>query len=375
MPLLAENIIVPLVKKDLAVPSGLTRDDTFSGLYLNGCRSVDTTGGATGGDTEHTHITSLTHTHTYTINAYTGSATTDNIGVANSASPSHTHTGTFAAASPTVSNEANDLEYFEVVFCKSDGVLSVIPEGCAFFAESPIISTHLIADGKDGTTNLIDKYLKGAGILELAGKTGGSNTHRHTINHNHPNSTSGTGTAIPTQGARGSGVSPATHTHTAQTNDVLTLYSEYANNEPVYRSLIPYYSFGGALVTDMILIWKGLKADIPTDWAEVEGQRDYFLKCASSVETGGANSHTHTSSHSHVAIQAGTSARGTLVNLAGSVQITPEVHTHSSFTVTASDGALSDSATTPKFIKVFFIKYTEPPVAAGAKWFNTWRTA
>jgi hypothetical protein len=355
------NLLIPFLKPDTAVPDGLTRASNFDDKYLLGCSSEDVSGGGTGGATTHVHSASA---HANTFNA-TGTTllSSDGFGFASLAAVAHGHTGTLGSVAATVQATSNDLSHYTAIFCKSNGTLSTLPEGCGFWRDDATFTGNVFwADGNNGTPDLRGKYLKGASAGNLAGGTGGQLTHKHAIPHTHPNGTSGGGSAsINGAGVRGRGVANVAHTHVVGATDLDTLYSDEVSHEPPYNALEVWYSFGSPLETGMIFGWEESKASIPSNFEEVIGQREVFTKSKTiqnTGESGGSTTHGHTSRHEHDGVHVSNSVRETLPQFG--TLCAKAAHTHY-WKIDEADANISDcssQAAYPEYRKVYFIKYT-----------------
>lgn len=127
-----------------------------------------------------------------------------------------------------------------------------------------------------------------------------------------------------------------------------------------------------ARLANVILIWPGTHASIPSGWTRETGLDDYFPKGAAAATvgdtTGGANTHTHTSpAHSHTMIDHAHNAQmsndGPAQGTGGGSGASVNNHVHATVATNAmSGGTLSDAITyqsasnVPPYNEVIFIK-------------------
>jgi len=179
-----------------------------------------------------------------------------------------------------------------------------------------------VCNGENSTPNLIGKFLKGAGTGANAGAAGGSTTnihnltHTHTTTHNHASATSPANTEKCNGNSDAEARCP-THTHsialnaaTPSTADTPSVEQD-ETVEPAYTKLLAIRaSVKTASIKNIIAMWRGTLADIPSGWILCNGDggtvdmRGRHLKITGTVgevgDTGGSNTHTHASkSHTH----------------------------------------------------------------------------
>lgn len=225
-----------------------------------------------------------------------------------------------------------------------EGVIAIWPGTIA-----SIPSGWNLCDGTGSTPDLRERFVRGAEGSDEAGGTGGADSHGHTeqtagVNHTHTLGSTGAHTHTTNAGGvhdhglgatyYGSssggnqiskGLSDGSHSHTVNSggshthtsgnpNAGWTSHSHTVNSSdgrpPYYEVLFIQAGTGGAnLANGIVFIWTGLKADIPADWAEKTELREQFLRGAPNATdaggTGGATTHTHTTSsegaHTHAA--------------------------------------------------------------------------
>jgi len=366
-----------------------SRDTDFDGRYVLGCNSEDLTGGATGGSATHGHICTAVHKHSLTSSAASDTGATDPNGIVSTATPAHQHLfGSLSDNTPTVVDATNDLSYFEVIFCKSNGTPTTIPQKFFFYSDdnsvnSPFSLGYTQSTGSGGTPDLRSRYFKGAEAGGDAGDSANYGDHSHDFTHNHTSpATSGTSQNQQTQGQLRTGLSKS-HTHGVTITNDITTNSATADGQPPYKVIVPYYSTGASnvLETGMIALWKGGNGDIPTNWSIVDTMFSVFLKSTSFAygegdtsyadvgTTGGADSHDHTSSHKHVGATASISSQGLLASGVNIASRANHTHTWTISTESANFKTSSTKANYPLYITCFYIKYTAP-TGTRTNWFN-----
>lgn len=415
----ATNVILIWAGTHAGIPTGFTRETALDGRFPKATAdAVDPN--VTGGNATHTHSATANHshtmdnhTHTYTLQDATGEPTINSSStVVNSALQAHQHTGTtgnatgggLSSVGATYSAYSNNPPFHEVIFIKSSGTHAVPDDVIALYDGIDDLPTDWVdCDGNNGTPNLHDKYLRGAGTGANAGTTGGSlnNTHdlvhTHTVNaHSHGDSTSTTYTGI-----HRSGSSPnvaGTHSHTVFVNsatDVISSTDPTLNPsetvEPAYKKLmaIQNQTGGNDLPIGITGLWLGDLADIPRGWILHDGldgltvdMRDKHLKIGASGEigdTGGSNTHTHASqSHNHTASGThthtgshsahtnSTTRNGSSILNATSNSVHPIVFSNVTATYQSASTSADSANNEPLFTTVAFIKYVGVAPAGGA---------
>ena len=388
-----------------SIPSGWTRETNLDAKYVQGAPvGADADLTTVRGAATHTH-TSPAHTpiqnaHSHAV-IFGASAGTVNAYVTSqlAAADAHTHTGSTGSVTATNNsvaitvnaNSSNDLPYKEVIFIKSDGTPAGIPNGAyAFFASDTLPSGWSRVQG--------DTYLKGAAAAGDGGGTGGALTHTHTSPphthtqnaHTHPQSTSGNNNTNVTINADTGALAAADpHTHTINTdsrtatNNAVTTTLTATNHEPVFKKLNTILNGGATSLPDNIIaLWGGTNAGIPSGWSRYTAMDGFFQKGAnangeSAVTTGGSTTHTHTASncqpvqalHNHTITLGPPSALVTPsdVSVPTDPNTASDLHTHSA--TCSSDRATNQSTTVtidpntaesayPSYARVIFITLT-----------------
>lgn len=405
---IASGIIIAWPSTAASIPSGWVRETNLDAKYIRG---ADASGDADltsvfGSDT-HTHTspshtpTQNSHTHVVSDGGVIGGSL-----VAGSGAPaklmapaSHQHVD-FDSAAATATNQgvaitvdatSNDPPYKKVIFIKSGGTPTTIPNNAYAFFESDTLPAGWSRIGGD-------TYLKGADAAGDGGATGGNSSHSHTSPaHNHPQNAHSHGiiqsglvdVVTNRRSTTGTSYALGNHTHsvksdsqTATNADVTTTIGTTAA-EPVYKKLncILNGNAAGDLPNSIIALWGGANSAIPTNWARYTSMDTYFHKGAnadgeSNVTTGGSTQHNHTASdcqpaqvdHSHGWLDfgstAGTAALGT------GISISAASHSHSWFeggSTQATNNAIgvtinncASEAAYPKHAKVIFVQFTTP---------------
>jgi hypothetical protein len=290
----------------------------------------------------------------------------------------------------------NDLAKVQIIWIKSDGTPTGIPDGAWALFESDTLPASW-------TRVYGNKYLFGSGGGNDSNlSTSAVSTHQHDDYHlhtqdAHSHGASTTANASPNANRRsgaGNTASAGGHSHgytldsVTGTDDAASMHSagflESVNNEPLYMklNLIENGTGGASLPDQTIAVWGGAHADIPTDWARYTALDDLFVKSAnadgeSGIATGGAISHTHVTGncqptqvgHNHAVTQ--TSISGTQAVVAGAQAASNATHVHSytvdstapTYNAVSTNGhinACDDYAAYPVHRLVIFIQYTAP---------------
>lgn len=322
-----------------SIPSGWTRDTDLDNVFPKGAAAA-TEGGDTGGSATHSHTspahthTIASHVHTFGTSSYTGSAvTTAGSPAAGVGSKTHDHAS--GSTSSVTGGDLNDAITYQsvnhepphqtIIFVKPSGGVGVIKSGIgALWSGASLPSAWALCDGTGGTPDLANKYLKGAntGADSDVVSTLGALTHQHTVDHTHSavnHSHEGTTGQANTSDIYGSS-GPQTgtghhHTHSISMSSVQLTSAAYTGTvtsgtvEPLYKKLAAIVASGGNCPIGLIGLYKGLLANVPSDWALCDGNngtpdmRGYHLKIAANLgeigNTGGANTHVHAASNSH----------------------------------------------------------------------------
>lgn len=315
------NIAVGWPSTAGSIPSGWSRETALDARYILGAATgADTDLTTDRGNTTHTH-TSPAHTPLQDPHDHVGysdwpdsSQLDAGFGTTRKwTSDTHTHeitvdptTAVNDAVSITVDATSNDLAYAEVIWIKSDGTPTTIPSGAvAFYASDTLPSSWSRVYG--------NRYLKGAAAAGSGGSTGGSNTHTHTSPaHTHTQSshshtgTSGTSFDGGKTGTGSDSMANSTHRHVitlsneTATNQSVTTTISSGSHEPPYSKINAVQSFAATLPTDIICLWLGTHAGIPTGWERYTALDGKWIKNSNADgevgSTGGAATHTHTAS-------------------------------------------------------------------------------
>lgn len=384
------------------IPTGYTRETSLDTKYVLGA-DASGDGGATGGQTTHTHsVTDHTHTsaatHNHTVGSLGGNTGQNTpFGTGAASSSTHTHTGgTSGSTSATVSTdsitlaaESNDPPYTEVIWIKSNGTNDVPSSAWAFYDDASLPTNWAIQNG--------NKFLKGAAASGDGGSTGGSldshshtesGTHTHTqAAHTHTGFNSGTAVGSANYGGTGAAFSARLHTHSisfvsggsGSTGSAQVTTQNSDGQPPFYKlAVIENQTGGDDLPTGVIGVWLGTAASIPEGWERVTAMDTYFLKGAANTgeigNTGGADQHTHTAdahthtgyTHTHTANTTDNTTKpgGQTV---GPAQAAANGHGHSK-TVSSETPTYNNTVVTianntsqtnyPEYVKGIFIKYT-----------------
>jgi len=410
------NVCVAWPSTIASIPAGWTRETALDSRYILGAATGQNTDLATDrGNLTHIHTSP---SHTPTQNAHTHSVHTDSntsgssvlggaLGGGVAADSTHGHsidatsnstTATNNSVAITVDAASNDLAYREVIWIKSDGTPTTLPSGCIAFFESDSLPSGWSRTNGDG-------YLKGASTGANGGATGGSNTHTHTSpahthtqnSHSHT-ATSTSGDASILKGTGGSNFSAPDHIHNltlgpmTATNQSVTTTINSGNGEPPFKKLNTILASAPDLPSNIIALWLGTNAGIPSDWTRYTAMDGKWLKGAaangeSGIVTGGGSQHSHTASdcqpiqdpHTHTTT--GPASGSTTGSSAGTSSFSPVAHTHSPWDTTIeipTNNAVSVTiddcsvdAALPKHRTVIYIQFTgttPPPTRTSGVW-------
>lgn len=332
--MLAPNIVIPFDGLHANIPAGFSRDTTFDSKIP---RHSNTGVGGTGGSDTHTHTTqnhqhSLnSHTHTVSFGDWTAPNAdrvndASNVGVAthghNSASSSTTSSANSSSDNFTTGSGSTLPPYYSVIFIKSNGYKAVPANGIMYTQTS--LSNLVLCDGNNGTPNLTDKILRGAGTGADAGTTGGTSNHTHSMNHSHASGASHTHTGTTgsrtLSNIRRNNQTPSwwqnvhkDHTHAYTTGATTASIDSYSGNSagdaqiyPPFYTLKPYKNMSGVnQMVEVGAIAMTTEATLPIGWVLCDGNNGTpnlgtnFIKCHTTAgNTGGASTHTHPN-HSH----------------------------------------------------------------------------
>ena len=333
------GLIIPWPSTAASIPSGWTRETNLDTYYIQGAGAgADADLSTALGSTTHIHTLAdhlhIQNSHQHVLSGGAGSASniTDGSGIdlRPIVTPTHTHptnvtsnsaTATNQNASVTLNTASNDPPYIKVIWIKSDGTPTGIPSNAyAFFSSDTLPTSWTRVQG--------NKFLKGADAAGDGGGTGGasdSHTHTETATHNHIQNAhlhspkaSGTasGTSVGISTAGGTDLTNTSHTHsvslanTTATNQAASISLGNSDGQPVFKKLnvINNGTGGTDYPSDIIGLWGGTNANIPTDFERFASMDGNFLKGAnadgeSNVTTGGSQTHTHTEASGHTHIQ------------------------------------------------------------------------
>jgi len=343
---ISNGVIFIWTGTNAGIPAGWERVTDLDVKYPKAVSNTSTEPNTTGGADTHTHTspahshTELNHTHTISL-ALTGA----NYGRPgnNENMDDHTHAshqsgnvvgGGLSSVTSTYSSVSNNPPHYEVIYITPTTVAGGLPnlalalsEDTGFVNNTGKYNGYYICDGNNSTPNLANKYLKGAGTGANAGGTGGSTTNVHTLTHTHsvtahshsavtspsttPSQTTDGWGGVPT-----GGYSPSfntAHTHTTSLNSTTPVITGTVTLtcsetvEPAYKKLLAIQNRSGTVYTptEIIGLWLGTIANIPSNFEIISTMNDKHLKIASNVgeigNTGGSNTHTHTNTHNHTA--------------------------------------------------------------------------
>lgn len=372
MSALPTNAIIPWLGLHASIPAGFSRETSLDSKFPKawGVEAQNITGGAdthTHTSPAHTH-TMVSHTHTYSLPQVGGTEDHDSNAAGGLLSDEvHSHTGTSGAVSGgtlsdgfTTGSGSSLPPYYPVIFIKATTYVNIPSNGLVYRGDSTEPTGFKLADGNNSTTNLVDKYLRGAATGANSGTPAGGLTHTHTydhghtaVNHSHSGAASGgannpqaNGTVTGGNGALGS------HTHVVTLDNSSTSVNSATGNftsgdvEPAYKSLrINQNVSGGSrpVAIGDIVMTLGDPNNLPRGFVLCNGSngtedmRDKFVKVKTSVATGGANTHVHTgvASHTHTATASHThtGSSGGVSNSqqtgAGGHTVSRSDHTHS----------------------------------------------
>lgn len=359
------------------IPTGWQRETAFDGKHLKawGTEDPNDTGGSnthTHSESGHTHTLDA-HTHAVVLAHYSGpSGATQNL--SQNVNDNHGHSsaniggtsgGTLQDPSVTWSSVNHEPPYNEVIFVKPSG-------GAAPFSDDLIIFWNSatepddnfdFCDGNNGTTDLRNKYLKGAAASGDAGGSGGATSHQHTVTHGHTASShthSGTSGAEDNGGRRQDGsqftAARGNHRHTVNLSAATANVNDYTKTDAGSGDSIDLAHHRLALIQNtsgaskspklgMIGLWLGAVANVPAGWDVCDGNNDTpdlrnkyikVINVTSEIgDTGGSNTHSHSAvSHTHTATGTHThsgstgSATTTVGGQGGGDGYTPSTHTH-----------------------------------------------
>lgn len=295
--------------------------------------------GATGGASSHNHsFGSHTHgtSHSHSWNswpAYTSSSfPTDRSLGSSIAAANHTHSASDGGSSVTSSSSDGTVNYdsattepqhLEVIFIKSDGTPTGIPNGALAYYNSAAPS------GWARYTTGDNRLLKGAATAGNGGGTGGSgNSHTHTSTGHTHTTGSHTHTVVAGAPATQAGGPAGTQSHAdsshssnhnvtsgstaGATSSSTAASSDAGDMTPPWTKMLLIENTSGSASqpATIIAIWDGTLASIPSGWLLADGNsstpnlsNSKFVRSSDSNgnigTTGGSTTHTHGGSHTH----------------------------------------------------------------------------
>jgi hypothetical protein len=166
---------------------------------------------------------------------------------------------------------------------------------------------------------------------------------------------------------------------TTPTNQSVTTTIDAANGEPPFKKLNTVSASANDLPSNIIALWLGTNALIPTDWTRYTAMDSKWLKGAnangeSGVTTGGGTQHSHTASncqptqnsHTHTTTSSPATAATTAAD--GGNTFSGDGHNHTGWDTssdTATNNAVSvtidqctANAALPKHRTVIYIQFT-----------------
>lgn len=205
-----------------------------------------------------------------------------------------------------------------------------------------------ICDGTNGTVDLRDRFLVGAGTTYAVGATGGATTHGHSLS-----GTSGTGTAsISMSGSTASGTASISMSGTTSTNSAYSITLS-GHTDDTSLSITMSGSTASTTATNQSATTGLVLNQSSTNCG---GGASAVVTYPASLTDGGHNhtqdSHTHSagslaasvSAHNHN-LSGGTStaaaSAGTHTHTAGTLAATDSGHTHAAGTLAATDAGHS----------------------------------
>ena len=326
-----------------SIPVNWSRYATCDGCFLQGVSDDTRTSG--GGDHDHTGA----HTHTGDAHYHSMTSTSTDpdsslvmkVGVGDvTATPgdiSHYHVAansqsvviTYQNPTESLSDEAAVPPAMTVIILKPDDASQHVPDDAVCFSAAASAPTGWhITDGDGGTVDLDDLFVVGADVGEDGGDSVGSATHTHTFTHTHvddthvhPSSLCGNSADIvDVEAGATSFRKPPKHHNislpfgSAGTTNSTAATMDAASSEPAYRKLLGVQNITGSAETplNVVLPYFGLVADIPTNWHICDGTGGTYDLTAHQIkitttggevgDTGGSNTHSHTSTtpHNHI---------------------------------------------------------------------------
>ena len=337
------GVILIWTGTNASIPSGWERETTLDDKFPKawGAQNPNTTGGSnthTHSAGSHTH-TQASHTHNGTLDVCSDTARGQS-NASGAIASAHSHNASTSSAlsggnlnsTPVTWSSVNqEPSYYKVIFVKPSGTTAPIKAGLVSHYNGATVPTgYYYCNGSNGTIDLRNKYLKGAGSGADAGAGSGATSHQHSVTHSQTASAhSHTGTSASDNNEHGRRningswlyeQSLYGHTHTITWANTTATVNNYTKAdagsgdtvEPAYKKMGLIECSTTSLKLGMVGLWLGTAANCPTNWQVCDGtnstldMRDKFIKIPTDLSTnnatGGANTHTHsTIAHTHTA--------------------------------------------------------------------------
>lgn len=406
-----------------SIPAGWSRDTAFDDKFVQGALAdiLGTGGAATHQhDLDHTHIGDV-HTHDFSSNTplITGTKVRrtgpELITFAAHGHVTETSEGTaieYGTDSQTVDAGSLDPENITAIVLAPDAPGIGIPQTAAIWSDTSVMPVDfLFADGSGLTTDLRNRFVKGAAPAGNGGGVGGSASHVHTVpssgahshtevNHGHAPKFSGTvaftfnATAFNQVVDFMSGSHHRVEIDSAAAGAVSSsdMALSSASVEPAHVELGCYQQVNAMEQQTPhggIVIFVGADAEIPLGWLKCDGSQGtpdldaMWIKNANTEgaigTSGGSATHTHDADTSHTHTHPGTHDHGSSVTvenfsfpgngtlLSKAPEVPDKDHTHT-WTVTGTTPTMgAETPTTdavsgyPPFVKAFFVKRVKSP--------------
>lgn len=284
--ILSSNATIP---SGFVLCNGETTTPDLTDKYLKGA-STGEDAGDVAGSLNHEH--SINHTHTGVTHTHVGTSASNNNaydsenGGSTQSTTNHTHTVTLSAAGSETGSAytdnagiADDVEpvYKKLIALQNISGVNKVPKsgmvGMWLGDIDEIPTGWFLCDGTEGTPDMQDNFLKIAVDETEIEDIGGSNTHTHTSSNSHTHTASGshthtgsTDTFNPslTSDGSGGGATVSSHSHsissassstTSSWNDA-TVEANSSSNQPAYRT-VAYIMFkfgitGGGIPMSML---------------------------------------------------------------------------------------------------------------------------
>lgn len=331
------------------IPTGWTRETSLDGRFVKQIPNSSTNPGTTGGAGSHSHGSGGTHTHNVSVHSHgstgTSASASETCAVVHKTPypcasgifrETHTHSsssvsssGSYCsgAACPALSSTSAEPPNLVVIFIKSNGTPTGIPNSAlAYFNSSAPTGWAQYTTGNN-------RLLKGAATGGDGGGTGGtgcshvhcfaSHTHSTTpVAHSHTLTTSSGSDTLFYNQANNVGQGVSTHTHTFGTTSITPASGTSGSSAtgsgsgdltpPWYKVLLIQNTSGVAsLSLNIICLWLGTIASIPAKWKICDGlnstpnlSQGKYVRSSDTTgnigTAGGVSSHSHAGgSHTH----------------------------------------------------------------------------